>query len=147
MQEYLRYNKLNLVFFEIKPLLKNKKLISLFIYKNILHLAKNELTFDARKELTKNGFLQLASYLYRKKIKLDPFKSKRIYQIQYYDYCKKNDLANQSSALQAVLKRKFSSKKRLKKSKLKKSLKGLKSLNPIGLSVKHFVMKLQHIRK
>jgi len=84
---------MNLVFFEVKPLQKNKKLIDLFVYKNIRHLVKNELTFYSRKELTKNGFLQLALYLYRKKIKLHQFKSKRNYKLRYYDYCKKKRIS------------------------------------------------------
>jgi len=105
------------------------------------------LTFYSRKELTKNGFLQLALYLYRKKIKLHQFKSKRNYKLRYYDYCKKNELANQSAALRLVLKRNFILKKHLKKSKLKKQLTKLKSFNPIGLSVKHFAIKVQNMRK
>jgi len=147
MQEYLRYSQINLVFFEVKPLQKNKKLIDLFVYQNILHLVKNELTFDSRKELTKDGFLQLALYLHRKKIKLQQFKLKRNYQIRHYDYCKKNAIVNQSAALQLVLKRNFVLKKYLKKSKLKKQLKKLKIFYPTGLSVKNFAMKVQNMRK
>lgn len=135
MQEYLRYNQINLVFFEIKPLQKNKKLIHLFVYKNIFHLVKNELTFDSRKELAKNGFLQLSLYLYRKKIKLYKLKAKRKYSISYYDCCKKTGWANQSAALRSVLKQSSHLKNRRR------------NFDLVGERAKRFVMKSQSIRK
>jgi len=82
---------MHLVFFEIKPLQKNKKLIHLFIYKSISHLEKNQLTFYSRKELMKNGFLQLAIYLHQHKIKHYKFKSQKGHSIAtlHSDFYKK----------------------------------------------------------
>jgi len=103
MQEYLRYNQMNLIFFEIKPLQKNKKLIHLFIYKSIFYLEKNQLDFDSRKELTRKGFLQLAAYLHRKNIKRHKFKSKKKDNISFYNLHKKNKLTTKQSTMFQLL--------------------------------------------
>lgn len=104
MQEYLRHNQINLIFFEIKPLQKNKKLFHLFVYKNISYLEKNELTFGSRNELNNSGFLKLAMYLSQQKIKLHKFKSKKSYGINSFNFYKNYVPANRFAELRNITK-------------------------------------------
>jgi hypothetical protein len=115
MQEYLRYNQMNLVFFEIKPLQKNKKLIHLFVYKNILHLEKNELEFNSRLELKKNSFLQISMYLRRSRLKLNKFKSRHsISKFICNSTWKNKSVRKKLSALNPIIKFNYEEKKNKK---------------------------------
>ena len=127
---------MNLVFFEIKPLQKNKKLVHLFIYKSIFHFDKNELAFGTRKELTKNGFLQLALYLNQKKIKLYKFRLKRNYAINYWGiYKKRNKLPVQFIVNKKTIKLKE------KKNFLTTKVKNFR----LSLAIKRTATKLQKV--
>ena len=122
MQEYLRHNQINLVFFEIKPLQKNKKLIHLFVYQNIFHFEDNDSGFGSQNELDQNGFLQLFMYLHQRKFNFNKFKVKKNYKINYSGIFNKNKFTTFQKIIQPNYKKYFK--------KWKKNSWQLKKKNP-----------------
>jgi len=110
----------------------------LFVYKSIFYLEKNELTFDSRKELMKNGFLQLALYLHRKKIKHYKFKLKNQHNISISysnSHKKKKIFWDQFAAFRSIIKENSKKYSKIFKKRV------------LGLDAKHFAVKLRGLAK